>query len=591
LKRRLKIALLLTGLVLAILAQPLAAQRGDWQLTDGASVHPAYRGPVPEKSDVILSTRFRRPQAVEIIKAYGANRVEWVYSTDKAYIQSLKAVASRFGGALHSTMTLPDSNGLALDFDGNPIVPPWMAPWGAKLISIAHPSGRKFIEDAAKRYVDLGADSIQFDDPLLQVQSGYRGGDFSPLVLDEFRKFLVNYPDQAALSRLGIVDPSTFDYRRFLTDRFGIKNADDYRKQYRNLPTTPLWMSFHREYVRSFFSDFRATLHKYRGSYFPLSMNLNPVSPSESRPDFFLAEFADYAISETPIGDLDLLQIRAATLRAQGVGFVPSILPKSRQENRLAIATLFSLGGTTLVPWDVYYTVGPEEKPDRFFGAPEDYADLFHFVRRNAALFDRFEQTAVVGVVVPVDKYRARETVEFVRRLTRFNVPFAFVLAGGTHWRFTIDPALARNYKLLVTVNEDRDFSPDALQTLAALPLPRMRASELSDHAVETLSPFVAASSSSGVRFYPRAMPGRTGTEVLVVHAVDTAADAPVSGAPACARTVGIKGDSILGRDIKSANWHSGSGSRKAPWTRDGVNFLIRIPECVLWGTLRLELG
>lgn len=579
-------------LFLLALLHPLGAGAAEWQLTDGAMVHPEYNKPKPRHSDVILSTRFKRENAVEIIKAYGANRVEWVYSTDKAYVDSITEAVEWFGGTLNSVMTLPDANGLAHDFDGQPLVPPWMRSWGAKLISIAHPAARKLLEDTARRYIDLGASSIQFDDPLLQVQSGYRGGDFSDLVLAEFRKFLTNYPDKHELDRLGITDTTSFDYRQFLTDRFGIRNADEYQQRYRLLPTTPLWMQFHRASVKTYFSEFRATLNNYRGGYFPLSMNLSSISgPNESRPDFFLAEYADYAIVETPIEDIDALQVRAATYRALGIGYVPSILPRSLQENRRAIATLYALGGQPLVPWDVYITVGPEAKPDRFFGAPQDYADLYHFVRKNAHLFDGLEQAAVVGIVVPVDKYRPRETSELVRRLMKYNMPFAFVLTGGIHRKFAIDLALARNYKLLITANAERDYAPGTLQTLATIPVPRISASELSDHAVEALSPFVAKNSSTNLRLYPRNAPWQENPRALVVHVVDSAIHEESGTSSACERTVGIKAGAIPGHGIKAVSWQSGNAVRHPSWIRDGLDFLINIPECVLWGMLRIELS
>ncbi len=246
-----------------------------------------------------------------------------------------------------------------------------MKSWGAKWITTTDPRTREVMEGVARRYLELGASSIQIDDPLLQFTAANWGGDFSESSLAGFRRFLSKYPDKAALQQVGIIDPNDLDYRKFLADQYSIRTTKEYLERYRWLPTTPLWLEYLKESVISHFADFRAFLNSIKGSAVPLSMNLLLFGPDEKTPQFDLIPFFDYAMVETRINDLDVVSLQAATYRAFGIGYVPSILPLTKEENRAAIATLYAMGAQPLVPWDVYINNGPDKKPSRFFGSSE----------------------------------------------------------------------------------------------------------------------------------------------------------------------------------------------------------------------------
>lgn len=185
-----------------------------WSLLDGADAHPEYRGQVPKKSDVVFSTRSKKPEAFEAANSFGATRVEWVYATDAEFVSQIKREVGWFGGALNSSTKLPSEAGMAKDFDDS-FVAPWMKAWGVQLTTTTHPDTQKSLRAQAKAYLGMGADSIQCDDPALQFFSGTRlGGDFNPSTLAE-SKFLESYPDQAELKRLGLAS-FRGDYREFL---------------------------------------------------------------------------------------------------------------------------------------------------------------------------------------------------------------------------------------------------------------------------------------------------------------------------------------------------------------------------------------
>lgn len=125
----------LSCLVLVLSVPPVA--RADWSFLDSWKAHPPFSGPVPQRSDVIFSTRFKRQEAPEVARLFGATRIEWVYSSDPAYIATLRNVAPWFGGAVNSTIPLDGDQGIAKDIEGKAIIAPWMRSWAAKWITVA----------------------------------------------------------------------------------------------------------------------------------------------------------------------------------------------------------------------------------------------------------------------------------------------------------------------------------------------------------------------------------------------------------------------------------------------------------------------
>lgn len=568
-----------------------------WTLPDGARVHPEYRGPVPKRSDVVFSTRFKRPEALDVIKAFGATRVEWVYSADREFISSIKKLGARFGGALNSVEPLPTDDGVARDFDGNLLIHPRMKTWGGgrgKWITTTHPDTGRILRAHAQQYIEAGANSMQIDDPLLQLYSAYLwGGDFNPNTLAGFRQYLAGYPDQAELARLGLSD-RRMDYREILKSKYAIHNAAEYNGRYKDLPGYGLWIKYLKQTVKDHFLGFRQFLNGLRGETVPLSMNLGILNqPDEKNWHFFLATFADYAVAETPIANLSESFMRAATLRALGVGFVPSLRPRGVAENRAAIAGFYALGGQPVVPWDVYTGNDAAGQPQRYFGTPETYGDLYRFVLDHPPLFDRMELAAVVGIPVPVDKFNTDVTLGLVRRLVQRQIPFAFLLVGGMERKFGVDPIRARNFKMLVMANPDTDFSPQALQDLRSLPVARVDAGRLDDSLLKELAPLSAAGEAGRLKLYPRADPGDN--KRLILHLVDMAkAERQVAerGAPdsICRRRIGLKKTFTGDRRVTAATWYAGGSVTRLSPGETGKEFFFSIPDCIFWGILSLDM-
>ena len=588
-------------------ARVRVAQDADWLLLDGARVHPDYRGLVPKKSDVIFSTRFKRPEAPEVAKAFAATRSEWVYSTDKEFVNALGAVSGGwFGGALNSNASgvpqvkPPSDAAMAKDFDGNSLIHHLMKAWGGpkstptthpgRVVTTTHPETQKVLREQARLYLELGADSIQHDDPMLQVYSGiYLGGDFNPTTLAGFNKWLNQYSDKEELRRVGL-DNLRGDYREFLKTKFGIRDAQDYMRRHKTLPTTPIWFRYLRQTVREHFLEFRKFLNATSGKQVPLSMNLGILEwPDEKKWHFFLAPLASYAMAETPIDKTWELASRAATTRAFGIGYAPSLKPRSRAENRVAIATFYALGGVPLVPWDVYEGNDEKGQAKRFFGRPEDYGDLYAFVRKHPQLLDDKELAAVVGIPVPVHKFNTAVTSQLVKRLADNRVPFAFILTGGSEDKFRVNLDRARHFKALVMANADSDFRPIDLREIQSLPVHRINAAQLSEETLRGLSPFVAAGEAIALKLYPRATM-KSANKNLLIHVIDEAKGELRAIDPACRRRIGITKAFTGQRKIANATWYSGETATKLTITDGTREVLVTIPECKLWGVLSFDL-
>ena len=540
--------------------------------------------------------------------AFGANRIEWVYSTDEKFVSLLKEVTPWFGGAVNANasgmpqVTRPSDDAMAKDFDGVSLVPRHMKAWGGakstpinhpgRMVTTTHPETIKVLKEQAKYYLtEIGASSLQFDDPMLQAYSGsYLGGDFNSYTLAGFNRFLVNYPDKDELRSTGI-DQMSGDYREFLKSRYGIRGAADYERRYKQLPSTSIWLKYLRQTVRAFFQDFRTYLNHLKPGAKPvsLSMNLGILKwPDERESHFFLASLADYAMSETPISSTTELISRAATVRALGIGYAPSLKPRSLAENRVAIATFYALGGTPIVPWDVYDGNDEKGQAKRFFGRAEEYADLYHFPRKHPALFDDQELAPVVGIPIPVHKFNVDATAKLVRRLADYRIPFAFILTGGTEDKFHVDLERTRHFRILIAVNPDGDFRPDDLRALQSLPVPSVGASHLTDDELREFSPFLAAGEAIALKLYPRTHVKGDGHRLLI-HLIDEARGDQDSIGRGCRRRIGIKKQYIGEKKIVAATWYSGKTLFKLALTASEREIFVTVPECRLWGVISLD--
>lgn len=574
------------GASLALAVAVRAAQGDAWRLADGAGVHPDWRGPVPAASDIVFSTRFRRDDAVAVAREFGATRIEWTYAADADYLRQLHEVAPWIGGAVNANGPLLDDAGYARDFDGRVLGAPWMKGWNGRWITTQAAPARAELERQVQRFVDLGVRSIQVDDPLLQLFPGlFQGGDFNDATVAGFPRYLKETAEPAAVAAAGLARFEG-DYREFLRRHHGVVDAADYERRSRGFPSTRLWLDYLRDSVAQHHAWLRDRLHR---DGVALSMNLVQMTlPDAGDRSWFLTLYLDYAVAETPNTDYSALLSKTATLRALGIGFVPSIQPQSLAVNRVALATAYALGAPPLVPWDTY--VGNDDRglARRYFGQPAELADIYRFARANRQALDRHELDAVVGLVVPVDRVRPAALKGLIDRLVARQVPFAFVPAGGSPRAPAVDASRLDGFRVLVLTHPEGDYDPPTRAALARSHARRLTPGQLEGDLLADLQPFRPQPGDESLRLVPRSVPG---SDDIALHVVDPGRGEPVAGDTACRRRLEVPDGALGAARVTAASWSSGAGRRPLRLERAGPATQIILDDCPLWGIVLLRLA
>lgn len=316
----------------------------------------------PRYSDVCFSSRWKHPSNADdtldtfpTAAAFHASRLDWVYSDDKTWIQEVKKRGYQYGGTVNAN--LPDTKGgqnlgRILDSGGNRLTAPWMEGWGVYWGCVNSDDYRATYLAHAKRLIDAGADFIQVDDPRMNMAAMAWGGCHC-----SFCK------SKAATSGSTVND-------------------------------------IQKVSVEDFFKEMGRQIDTYAGRHVPFSSN-NYNSDWTSPYNLF-----DFGMAELPIKDANPQTIYAkfkATERlakAQIFTFVSEDIGFTRK----VIATSYASGGHLIVPWDVYLKSTPTGSI-RYYGKPEDYADLYGFVRGNAGILDGYEDAAVSGKNLSDNRY------------------------------------------------------------------------------------------------------------------------------------------------------------------------------------------
>jgi hypothetical protein len=300
---------------------------------------------VPAASAVCFSSRWPRPMNAQdpynsftAAADFHATGFYWVYATDTAWIKEVVRRGYTFQGSLCSI--LPDHVGgkrtLELgriqDANGDFVTAPWMKSWKAWWGCVNSPEYRQTFLDHAMLYINAGVNLLQVDDPVFNDQAAAWGGCYCPYC-------------KAKAAKAG-------------------KTV----------------LEIQRSSVNEFYADIRATLDARAGRHITFSGNGdNPGFPLNQL-DFGLAELQESGASAMNIHGL--VRVMEAAGKAQLFTFVS----EHSELTRSVIAMAYGAGSHVLVPWDVFQSGKP-----RYFGKAAEFADLYGFVRANAALFDGYE--------------------------------------------------------------------------------------------------------------------------------------------------------------------------------------------------------
>nr|QQZ51594.1 hypothetical protein JKL49_11740 [Phenylobacterium glaciei] len=293
----------------------------------------------------------RHGDPFEIAKTFHANRIDWTYG-DAAFIAECVARGFAVGAALSPTMSRPDGDisDRMRDKSGQPVTAPWMKGWqGGRAYwgCFNNPDFRSLILGRARAAVAAGATRLQFDDAAGNYGAVAWGACWCAAC-------------RAKAAAQG-VDLET-----------GMKR-------------------FQLASVRDFFQGLRDGLP----ANILLSSNNGAI---DWNPPYDLFDFGVAEMDEAQVNPQYLFNKFAAIESAGKFQFV-TLRSESVDLNRRAIAMIYALGGGVIAPWDVFLRPNGAGS-DRFYGAPEDYADQLGVIRQNATWFDDFTLEAALGTGV-----------------------------------------------------------------------------------------------------------------------------------------------------------------------------------------------
>ncbi len=367
----------------------------------------------PRASDVIMrSLRLHRARqagdhdTIQALRDFHVTRLEWAYIQDASFIAQVAQSGRQFGGAASSALshvTAPADKSRLLQFccvnlDGQPVVPTWKRTWnppGNLWICVNNPELERNYVAFLHKYVDAGASVMQRDEPWGNYRALWWGGCFCDHCMDRFRDYLGEHTSAEKRRELEIDDLEKFDYRQRLRGQKA--PVGDAFRAWKGGPLKELFTEFQLQATVSFHQRTRQALDQYAGRRVPMSCNNGCRRWTDVELEF------DWCFGELPMQDATAVFIHDAMRDAARRGKYQVVtMPKKRdredldawcQLTRQTIATAYACGGQCMVPWDVYM---PGDAP-RYFGTPDQYADLYGFVRGSQQYLDGYEYAGAFG--------------------------------------------------------------------------------------------------------------------------------------------------------------------------------------------------
>ena len=316
----------------------------------------------PHYSDVCFSSRSKHPSnpddphnTFRDAAAFHATRLDWVYSDDMDWVAEIDRRGYALTLAQHAA-TFADwrkkgnLRGHIQDKNGDPVALSFQVKWERWTACVNNPDYRERLLREKKAHLDAGVNGFQFDD-----------WGFGYQLLDQGACHCQYCAALAAEMKLDLND----------------------KKQMETLQRQSLW---------DFYTWLTSSLDEYAGHHVPFSCNWYPGNQYQGgKYEPFFRKFFDYGIGE-------------ARYKNYGPRGLHKVVEKSREINSAQIFThntsdgpeilrnvaslCYAMGAHMIVPWDVYQ----HGKPYRYFGKPEEYADLFGFVRGIADYLDGYEE-------------------------------------------------------------------------------------------------------------------------------------------------------------------------------------------------------
>lgn len=394
---------------------------------DAAEVRELPAG-APRASDVIIrALRLRKADGAggrdtfRALRQFHVTRLEWAYIQQPEFVERLKDSGRLFGGAASSALShvagssdRENLRGLCcVDLRGKPVIPTWKRTWnppGNWWMCVNNPELEDRYVAFLQGYVDVGAEVIQRDEPWGNRRAVSWGGCFCDHCMQAFRDYLRRETTARQRQRWKVDDLESFDYRERLRKQQA--PVGDRFKNWKGGELKERFVAFQEAATIKFHQRTRARLNEYAGRRVPMSCNngCRRWTDIEQQFDWFFGELAFSHANPKFIHDV---MRRSAQLQRCQVITMPKKRNRDdlagwRRKTRQVIAMAYACGGQCMVPWDVYM---PGDAP-RYFGEPEQYADLFGFIRGASEYLDGYEYAGAFGGGIDCRLYRETPPIE-----------------------------------------------------------------------------------------------------------------------------------------------------------------------------------
>ena len=338
------------------------------------------------------------------IRGFHATRLEWTYGDKPEFIKKVHDLGVEYGGALMAGSYIgkaPPIEWNVVGLDAQRLVPSWMRhwqrpnPWGCA----NNPEFEAGHVRAALAVIAAGADVIQRDEPEQNMLATQWGGCLCRYCVDGFRAWLKRNADPKELAKAGVNDLVTFDYAAHLRSK-DAPSGDAFRRWTGGGPLRMYFKQFQTESSVAFHTRWRAALDKEAGRRIPVSCNNGASDWSAVRMpfDFCIGELN--ATKATPAHLYNsVLQARDNRRLQTTTMPLKTVASPAEQESadwilhtRKTIATAYALGALIEMPWDTFL---PDAQ--RYFGKPENYADLTAFVHQIGMHLDGHSEAYATG--------------------------------------------------------------------------------------------------------------------------------------------------------------------------------------------------
>jgi hypothetical protein len=413
------LVLLITPCQTRVTAADPAPPRSVKTIHDMAEPLPDIPG-APRASAVCMRSLTARPShkgdphdTLAAIRGFHATRLEWTYGDDPEFIKKVHAVGVEYGGALAAGSyqgKSPPIEWNVVGLDAQRLVPEWMRhwprpnPWGCA----NNPEFAAGHVRAALAVVAAGADVIQRDEPEQNMLATQWGGCLCRHCIAGFRFWLERNADPKELAKAGVTDLASFDYAANLRAK-NAPSGDGFRRWPEGGALRTYFKQFQLDASVAFHQRWRAELDKQAGRRIAVSCNngARDWGPVRLPFDFCIGELAFK--EATPAHLYECMRQARAHDRIQTITMPLKVVASPAEHEsaewilhtRKTIATAYALGGLIEMPWDTFL---PDAQ--RYFGKPENYADLTAFVRGIAPHLDGHAEAFAAGSGVEDDRWK-----------------------------------------------------------------------------------------------------------------------------------------------------------------------------------------